>query len=51
MKDFDSGMWFLSFVATLAMILPVAFMFPGQALSGRRSFERVLTPRREQINR
>ena len=37
-KDFGSGMWFLSFVAAMAMTLPVAFLQPGVAF-GKRSLE------------
>ena len=37
LKDFDSGMWFLSFLAAMAMTLPVALLQPGVAF-GRRSF-------------
>ena len=35
-RDFDSGMWFLSFVAAMAMTLPVAFLTPELAF-GKRS--------------
>jgi hypothetical protein len=37
-RDFDSGMWFLSFVAVMAMTLPVAFLNPGVAF-GKRSLD------------
>ena len=36
-RDFDSGMFFLSFVTAVAMSLPVAIMYPG-AVFGKRSF-------------
>ena len=38
LKTFDSGMFFLSFVAAMALTLPVAFLQPGLAF-GKRSFE------------
>ena len=39
-RDFDSGMFFLSFIVAMAMTIPVAILFPGAAL-GQRSLDYV----------